>query len=76
MVGVPDEKWGEAVVAFVRAAAGAEPTAAELTAYCREHLASHKTPRHWEFVDAFPLTASGKVQKFVLRDGFSSSARS
>jgi fatty-acyl-CoA synthase len=73
VVGVPDDHWGEAVVAFVRGAPGDAPSADELFAYCREHLAPHKTPRHWEFVDAFPMTASGKVQKFVLREHFARS---
>jgi fatty-acyl-CoA synthase len=70
VVGVPDERWGEAVAAFVRAAPGETVTGDELFAYCREHLAPHKTPRHWTFVDTFPMTASGKIQKFVLRGGF------
>jgi acyl-CoA synthetase (AMP-forming)/AMP-acid ligase II len=70
VVGVPDERFGEAVVAFVRPAAGEAPTEQELFDHCREHLAPHKTPRHWRFLDEFPLTASGKIQKFVLRDGF------
>lgn len=70
VVGVPDERWGEAVAAFVRVAAGETVTGDALFAYCREHLAPHKTPRHWTFVEAFPMTASGKIQKFVLRDGF------
>lgn len=39
-----------------------------LFAYCRERLAAHKTPRHWRIVDAFPLTPSGKVKKYVLRE--------
>jgi acyl-CoA synthetase (AMP-forming)/AMP-acid ligase II len=73
VVGVPDDHWGEVVVAFVRGAPGDTPSADELFAYCREHLAPHKTPRHWEFVDAFPMTASGKVQKFVLREHFARS---
>jgi acyl-CoA synthetase (AMP-forming)/AMP-acid ligase II len=47
----------------------------ELFAFCRERLAPHKTPRFWEFVDQFPLTPSGKVQKFLLRDGFVARAR-
>jgi acyl-CoA synthetase (AMP-forming)/AMP-acid ligase II len=42
------------------------------TAYAVPHLAAHKTPRHWVFVEAFPLTPSGKVQKFVLREQFTS----
>jgi fatty-acyl-CoA synthase len=70
VVGVPDDHWGEQVAAFVRPAPGSSVTAEELTAYCRARLAAHKTPRHWVFTDAFPLTASGKVQKFVLREQF------
>jgi fatty-acyl-CoA synthase len=70
VVGVADATWGEQVAAFVRAAPGECPTSSELAAYCRGHLAPHKTPRYWEFVDAFPLTASGKIQKFVLRERF------
>ena len=70
VVGVPDPKWGEQVAAFVRPAAGQSPTADELFAFCREHLAPHKTPRYWEFVESFPLTPSGKIQKFLLRDRF------
>jgi fatty-acyl-CoA synthase len=69
VVGVPDEVWGEQVAAFVRVH---RPVASEdLFAWCRERLAPFKTPRHWEFVDAFPLTGSGKVQKFVLRERLS-----
>ena len=67
MVGAPDDYWGEEVATFVRPAAGQSPTEEELVAYCRHHLAAHKTPRRWIFVDEFPLTLSGKVQKFVVR---------
>jgi acyl-CoA synthetase (AMP-forming)/AMP-acid ligase II len=70
VVGVPDEKWGEQVAAFIRPAAGRVPDPDVLFAYCRDRLAPHKTPRHWTIVDAFPLTPSGKVQKFVLREQF------
>jgi fatty-acyl-CoA synthase len=72
VVGVPDETWGEQIAAFVRPTAGHTPSEEELFAYCRERLALHKTPRHWTFVEEFPLTASGKVQKFVLRERFAS----
>jgi len=72
VVGVPDETWGEQIAAFVRPTAGDVPSEEELFAYCRERLAPHKTPRHWAFVEEFPLTASGKVQKFVLRERFTS----
>jgi len=70
VVGVPDEYWGEQVAAFVRPVPGSPASQDELASYCRERLAAHKTPRHWVFVDAFPLTPSGKVQKFVLREQF------
>ena len=70
VVGVPDERWGEVVAAFVRPAPGQTPTEKELFAYCRERLAPYKTPRHWRFVEQFPQTPSGKIQKFVLRDQF------
>jgi fatty-acyl-CoA synthase len=69
VVGVPDETWGERVSAFVRRA-GDDVTAAELFDWCRTHLAAYKAPTRWVFVDALPLTASGKVQKFVLRNAF------
>jgi fatty-acyl-CoA synthase len=68
VVGLPDEKWGETVGAFVRPAAGTEVDKNELFAYLRDHLAPHKTPKQWFAVDEFPLTGSGKIQKFVLRD--------
>jgi fatty-acyl-CoA synthase len=68
VVGMPDDHWGEQVAAFVRLTDGAAVTPGELDSYCRTRLAAHKTPRHWEFVDAFPLTGSGKIKKFVLRE--------
>jgi fatty-acyl-CoA synthase len=68
VVGVPDREWGEIVVAFVQTKAATDEAA--LTAFCRERLASYKIPRIWRFVEQFPQTASGKVQKFVLRDQY------
>jgi acyl-CoA synthetase (AMP-forming)/AMP-acid ligase II len=70
VVGVPDAKWGEQVAAFVRPAPGRTPDPEELSAYCREHLAPHKTPRYWTVLEEFPQTPSGKIQKFVLRERF------
>jgi fatty-acyl-CoA synthase len=67
VVGIPDAKWGEVVGAFVRPAAGHTPTIEELVAYCCQYLAPFKTPQRWVFVESFPLTPSGKIQKFVLR---------
>jgi fatty-acyl-CoA synthase len=68
VIGLPDDKWGEVVAAFVRPAAGHTVNREELFDYVREHLAPHKTPRHWFSVEAMPLTGSGKIQKFKLRE--------
>ncbi|MEE9280042.1 MAG: AMP-binding protein [Myxococcota bacterium] len=70
VVGIPDERWGETVAAFVRPAAGESLQEADLFAYCRGHLSPQKTPRQWVGLDEFPLTPSGKIQKFILRDRF------
>jgi fatty-acyl-CoA synthase len=71
VVGVPDQQWGEVVAAFVRPVPGRPaPAPEELRAYCRERLAPYKTPLYWVFVDTFPMTPSGKIQKFKLREGF------
>jgi fatty-acyl-CoA synthase len=67
VVGAPHPTWGETVAAFVRPGSRAV-TEAELHAYCRAHLAAYKTPTTWVFVDAFPLTATGKVRKNLLRE--------
>jgi fatty-acyl-CoA synthase len=74
VVGVFDPRWGEAVVAVVRAAPGCPADAAELEAFTRERVAPYKVPKRWVFVDELPMTASGKVQKFVLRDQLSEPA--
>jgi fatty-acyl-CoA synthase len=68
VVGVPDTRRGEEIVAFIRPAAGQSLREEDLFAYCRENLSPQKTPRRWVFVDTFPMTASGKIQKFVLRE--------
>jgi fatty-acyl-CoA synthase len=68
VLGVPDPRWGEQVAAFVIPVPGNTLDAYELSVYARRRLAPHKAPRIWRFVDAFPMTASGKVQKFALRD--------
>ena len=69
IVGIPDEKWGEQVGAVVRLREGVDrPDPAELRAWCRERISAHKTPTHWFFVEAYPMTPSGKIQKFVLRE--------
>ncbi|MCZ2828844.1 class I adenylate-forming enzyme family protein [Modestobacter sp. VKM Ac-2986] len=67
VVGVPDPRWGELVVAFVVPAGDRDPSPAELTAHCRDRLAPFKVPRSWRVVDALPMTASAKVQRAELR---------
>ncbi|MFT7602001.1 MAG: fatty-acyl-CoA synthase [Acidimicrobiales bacterium] len=69
VIGVPDDRWGEQIGAVLRAEVpDAPPSVAELFSYCRGALAPFKTPRLWYFVQEFPLTVSGKIQKFVLRE--------
>lgn len=69
VVGAPDEKWGEQVSAFVKIRQGSpQPTVAELTDFLRKQLAPNKTPVFWKFVTDLPMTPTGKIQKFVLRD--------
>ncbi|MDB5425877.1 MAG: lcfB 4 [Phenylobacterium sp.] len=70
VVGAPDERWGEIVVCFLRLASGARLDRNALAAHCREHISPQKTPAHWIEVQDWPLTGSGKIQKFVLRDRF------
>jgi fatty-acyl-CoA synthase len=70
VVGVPDEKWGEIAICFFRPQPGAIPSRAELVAHVRRDLAAPKTPAVWVAVEDFPMTGSGKVQKFVLRQRY------
>ena len=67
VVGMPDEKWGESPHAFVVLRAGATASADELRELCREKLAHFKTPQGFTFVQELPKTATGKIQKYVLR---------
>ena len=71
VVGLPDAKWGEQVAAFLRPKPGQLIDKAVLIDYMRAQLAPNKTPRHWFVLDAFPLTGSGKIQKFKLRERWS-----
>lgn len=68
VVGVPDEKFGEELCAWIRLREGAEADEDGIRAFCRGQIAHYKIPRHILFVDSFPMTASGKVQKFVIRE--------
>ena len=68
VVGVPDEKFGEQVSAWIVPTEPGALTAEEVIDYCRDQIAHYKVPRYVEFLDEFPLTVTGKVQKFKLRD--------
>jgi fatty-acyl-CoA synthase len=68
VIGVPSVKYGEEVMAWVRLAPGTALDEKELEPFCRERLAAYKVPRYWRFVDAFPMTVTGKVQKYRLRE--------
>lgn len=66
--GVPDEKFGEELCAWIQLKPGADVTASDITEFCRGQIAHYKVPRHIRFVTAFPMTVTGKVQKFAMRE--------
>jgi acyl-CoA synthetase (AMP-forming)/AMP-acid ligase II len=70
VIGVPDEKWGETIKAIVVRAADADCSEADLITHCKSRLAGFKAPTSIDFVDAIPRTATGKVQKFKLREPY------
>jgi fatty-acyl-CoA synthase len=67
VIGVPSERYGEEVMAWVKPKDGAALTGATLEAFCRDRIATNKIPRYWKFVDSFPMTVTGKVQKYLMR---------
>jgi fatty-acyl-CoA synthase len=75
VVGLPDDHWGEVVGAFIRPHDPADvPTIAELRLHMRAHISPQKTPTKWYAVDGFPLTGSGKIQKFAIREAWEKGA--
>jgi fatty-acyl-CoA synthase len=68
VIGIPSEKYGEDVMAWVRLKPGASVSAEQLTKFCRGKIATTKIPRYWKFVDQFPMTVTGKTQKFRMRE--------
>jgi fatty-acyl-CoA synthase len=68
IVGVPDERLGEVVAAFIRLKKGERASEMEIIEYCKESIANIKVPRYVFFVDEFPLNPQGKVQKFKQRE--------
>ncbi len=68
VIGVPDEQYGEEIMACVILKDGEQMTEAEMKAYVRDHMARHKVPRYIDFVDAFPMNAAGKILKYKMRE--------
>ena len=68
VVGVPDVRYGEEIVAWVQLCDGAETTAEDIKGFCRGTIAHYKVPRHIKFTDSFPMTITGKIQKFKMRE--------
>ncbi len=73
VIGVPDDEWGESVMAIVEPAAGVDPGPAladALVEHCRERIAHFKCPRHVDFVDVLPRLPNGKIEKRRLREPY------
>ncbi len=66
--GVPDPRYGEEICAWVKLRPGETMTADDVREFCRDQIAHYKVPRHISFVDEFPMTVTGKIQKFIMRD--------
>ena len=68
VVGVPDARFGEELCAWVKLKPGEAAAAEEIQAFCKNQIAHYKIPRYFRFVDEFPMTVTGKVQKFIIRE--------
>ena len=70
VIGIPDKKYGEQVLAAIQLKANQTASAEEFVEFCKGKIARHKIPKYWEFVDSYPMTASGKIQKFKMKEIF------
>ena len=68
VIGVPDMIYGEELCAWIKLKAGVRVTAEDIQGFCKGQIAHYKIPRHIRFVDGFPMTVTGKVQKFMMRE--------
>ena len=68
VIGVPDERYGEEIMACIILKEGETMTVEEMTTYIAEHMARHKVPRYIDFVDSFPMNAAGKILKYKMRE--------
>jgi fatty-acyl-CoA synthase len=68
VIGVPSPLYGEEVMAWVKPKEGRQPTGEQLEEFCRGRIATYKIPRYWKFTESFPMTVTGKIQKFRMRE--------
>ena len=68
VIGVPSRRYGEEIMAWVRLKTAAAASEEDLRAFCQGRISHFKVPRYWKFVDGFPMTVTGKAQKFKLRE--------
>ena len=68
IVGVPDRKYGEKLCAWIVLREGQSATPEEIQGFCKGQIAHYKIPRYIKFVSSFPMTVTGKIQKFLIRD--------
>ena len=68
VIGVPDEQYGEEIMACIILKKGEEMTVEEMKDYIRSHMAKHKVPKYIDFIDAFPMNAAGKILKYKMRE--------
>jgi fatty-acyl-CoA synthase len=71
VIGMPDRKYGEQVLAAIQLKSNQTATSEEFVEFCRGKIARYKIPQYWEFVESFPMTASGKIQKYKMKEIFS-----
>ena len=68
VIGIPSEKYGEEVMAWVKLREGVVCTETDLSEFCRGQISSFKIPRYWKFTDSFPMTVTGKIRKVEMRE--------
>jgi fatty-acyl-CoA synthase len=68
VIGVPDAKYGEEIMAYIQLQPGEQATTEEIREFCKGQIAHYKVPRYVKFVDSFPMTVTGKIQKFIMRE--------
>ena len=68
IIGIPHEKYGEEIMAWIKLKTNAELSQEELMLFCKDQIAHYKVPKFWKFVDSFPMTITGKIRKVEMRE--------